>query len=94
MSFHHVSYEMRKRGYTFSLMILDRELAKRLMGENQDKLGTGSTVIVPMWVLREEADGSWTVVPGSEPEPTSEPVTIPKDGVKGMFKWPPEEVQA
>lgn len=94
MSFHHVSYEMRKRGYTFSLMILDRELAKRLMGENQDKLGTGSTVIVPMWVLREEADGSWTVVPGSEPEPTSEPVTIPKDDVKGMFKWPPEEVQA
>lgn len=94
MSFHNVSYEMRKRGYTFSLMMLDREVAERLMGVHHHQIGSAATVLVPMWVLREEADGSWTVVPGYEPDPTSEPVTIPKDDMRGMFKWPPEKEKA
>jgi len=92
MSFDSVFYEMKKRGYRFSMMILDLNIAKKYVGSWADNISMNGTVLVPMWILREEADGSCTVVPGSEPDPTSEPVTIPKDAIKGIL-WVPKEAK-
>jgi hypothetical protein len=92
MGFEDTCYEMKKRGFTLCMMSLDLEFAKQQIGSWADKVSTNGVVLVPAWFLREEVDGSCIVILGSEPKPASEPVIIPKNVVKGIIKYPSEEI--
>jgi len=85
MSIEKAYNEMKKRGYRFIGLVLDVKAAKRHIGPWAENAAMNGTVLTPAWLLSEGTDGSFTVILGSEPGPTSEPITISEDEVKKIY---------